>query len=176
VKGPNNIPLVYVIWKARAPDAPPFATVEEERMYQTSRTKIITRIEPFRNWGIEHNASAQHGEKKDYICINIPLEPEQEVPGVLFWFSGRNRALLVYQTQISGFDSMIFRQFNFSGWLTGVRPDRGNSGSSVMTQIEGGNETNEAVVGLSGEFHSRSAGTLIVMSHDLLVIPWSIGS
>jgi hypothetical protein len=28
------------------------------------------------------------------MCLNIPLEPEQEVPGVLFWLGGRNMALL----------------------------------------------------------------------------------
>jgi hypothetical protein len=44
----------------------------------------------------------------------------------------KNVALLVYQTQVSGFDSMIFGWFNFLGWLTGgVRPDRGDSGSPV---------------------------------------------
>jgi hypothetical protein len=50
---------------------------------------------------------------------------------MLFWLSARNMALLVSQTQVSGFDSMIFGRFNFSGWLMGVRPDRGNLGSPV---------------------------------------------
>jgi hypothetical protein len=34
IKGPNNTPMVYVIRKPRAANAPPFATMEEERMYQ----------------------------------------------------------------------------------------------------------------------------------------------
>jgi hypothetical protein len=36
VKGKNNTPLIYVIRKPRAADALPFATMEEQRMYQTA--------------------------------------------------------------------------------------------------------------------------------------------
>jgi hypothetical protein len=36
VKGKNSTPLIYVIQKTRADNAPPLAAVEEERIYQTA--------------------------------------------------------------------------------------------------------------------------------------------
>jgi hypothetical protein len=54
LKGPNNIPLVYVIRKTRAADAPPFVTVEEERMYQTTHTGPAFTRDNQKVWGILH--------------------------------------------------------------------------------------------------------------------------
>jgi hypothetical protein len=54
LKGPNNIPLVYVIRKTRAADAPPFVTVKEERMYQTTHTGPAFARDNQKVWGILH--------------------------------------------------------------------------------------------------------------------------